>query len=87
MPLFKPLTMHVHQVITLGKDGDKIARLVQNSTEVTSLFTAVQKAKEFAKKGDIVLLSPACASLDMFKNFSDRGEQFIAAVAKVTEDN
>lgn len=83
-PLIEPLAAHVNQVITLGKDGDKIARLTQNTDKVTSLFTAVQKAKSMAKAGDIVLLSPACASLDMFKNFGDRGEQFMAAVAKVT---
>lgn len=84
-PLVEPFSAHVSQVITLGKDGDKIAKLAQSATKVTSLFTAVQKAKTMAKAGDIVLLSPACASLDMFKNFGDRGEQFIAAVAKVSE--
>ncbi len=84
-PLIEPLAAHVSQVVTLGKDGDKIAELVANASKVTSLFAAVQTAKASAKTGDIVLLSPACASLDMFKNFSDRGEQFIAAVAKVSE--
>jgi len=84
-PLNEPLADHVSQVITLGKDGDKIAELTQNSINVTSLFVAVQTAKAIAKPGDIVLLSPACASLDMFKNFSDRGEQFIAAVAEISE--
>ncbi|MDX2367319.1 MAG: UDP-N-acetylmuramoyl-L-alanine--D-glutamate ligase [Colwellia sp.] len=84
-PLIKPLVAHVNQVITLGKDGNKIAELAQSTNKVTSLLAAVQKAKAIAKTGDIVLLSPACASLDMFKNFVDRGEQFIAAVAKVTE--
>ncbi|MBL4900054.1 MAG: UDP-N-acetylmuramoyl-L-alanine--D-glutamate ligase [Colwellia sp.] len=84
-PLIKPLVAHVSQVITLGKDGDKIANLVQGANKVTNMFTAVQAAKTVAKTGDIVLLSPACASLDMFKSFSDRGEQFIVAIAQVTE--
>jgi UDP-N-acetylmuramoylalanine--D-glutamate ligase len=84
-PLVEPLAEHVSEVITLGKDSDKIASLAQGASKVTSLLSAVQTAKEMAKTGDIVLLSPACASLDMFKNFGDRGEQFIAAVAKVTE--
>ena len=83
-PLIEPFSTHVSQVITLGKDGDKIAELAQSDNKVTSLFTAVEKAKVMAKANDIVLLSPACASLDMFKNFGDRGEQFIAAVAKVS---
>ncbi len=83
-PLIEPLTAHVSQVITLGKDGDRIAQVAQRANKVTSLLTAVQKAKSIAKAGDIVLLSPACASLDMFKNFGDRGEQFIAAVEKVS---
>ncbi len=87
-PLIKPLSQHVSQVITLGKDGDKIAALVGdkgNTRKVISLIEAVQVAKETANTGDIVLLSPACASLDMFKNFSERGEQFITAVTQLTE--
>jgi len=87
-PLVEPLEQYVSQVITLGKDGDKIAALVgdtNNASKVTSLIEAVQVAKANAKAGDIVLLSPACASLDMFKNFSERGEQFITAVTQLSE--
>lgn len=89
-PIVKPLAEHVSQLITLGKDGDKIAKVAKGVTsikQVTSLVEAVQFAKANAKAGDIVLLSPACASLDMFKNFAERGEQFIAAVAQMAEAN
>jgi len=87
-PLIEPLSQYVSHVITLGKDGDGIARLVPNQTnvsKVTTLIEAVKMAKEHAKEGDIVLLSPACASIDMFKNFSDRGEQFMVAVTQLAE--
>ena len=79
-PLKALLTEHVSQLITLGKDGTEIASLVVNAIEVDSLVAAVQQAKNIAKAGDMVLLSPACASIDMFKNFMVRGEVFVAAV-------
>jgi UDP-N-acetylmuramoylalanine--D-glutamate ligase len=84
-PLAKALAQHVSQVITLGKDGNKIAKLAVGSSRTNSLNEAVQVAKANAQSGDIVLLSPACASLDMFKNFSDRGEQFVSAVTQLSE--
>jgi UDP-N-acetylmuramoylalanine--D-glutamate ligase len=74
------LKSDVSQVITLGKDGAEIAGLVSNAIEVNSLTEAVTQAKLQAKNGDMVLLSPACASIDMFKNFVARGEQFMTAV-------
>jgi UDP-N-acetylmuramoylalanine--D-glutamate ligase len=79
-PLKSLLNDDVSQVITLGKDGPELAGLVNSAIEVNSLNEAVQQAKKIAKAGDLVLLSPACASIDMFKNFTARGEQFIAAV-------
>lgn len=86
--LAKPLAQFVSHVITLGKDGNKIAEVVNEAikvSQVSSLTEAVQVAKARANKGDVVLLSPACASLDMFKNFIDRGEQFMAAVTQQRE--
>lgn len=79
-PLKSPLNSHISQLITLGKDGDKIANLVTGAIQVNSLIKAVEQAKAISKPGDMVLLSPACASIDMFKNYIVRGEEFIAAV-------
>ena len=76
-PLFNNAVSHL---ITLGKDGDEIAGLADDAIKVTSLAEAVLQAKKLAQPGDMVLLSPACASIDMFKNYMVRGEQFIAAV-------
>ena len=87
-PLTAPLAHFVSHLITFGKDGDKLAKLATNNTishTVTNLYEAVQLAQSQAIKGDVVLLSPACASVDMFKNFVDRGDQFISAVKSLTE--
>ncbi|MEJ2537459.1 MAG: hypothetical protein P8048_10495 [Calditrichia bacterium] len=46
------------------------------SSRVNSLAEAVNKAYQHARKGDIVLLSPACSSFDMFRDYEDRGEKF-----------
>ena len=76
---FQPLEQALQglsHLITLGKDGDKIAALYEGAIRVNSMFEAVKKARELAETGDIVLMSPACASLDMYKNFMARGEDF-----------
>ncbi|MDP5136047.1 UDP-N-acetylmuramoyl-L-alanine--D-glutamate ligase [Rheinheimera baltica] len=78
--LLPVLTRDVQTLITLGKDGPAIASLHQNSVQVKTLHDAVKQAAKIAQAGDMVLLSPACASLDMFTSYSDRGEQFVAAV-------
>jgi UDP-N-acetylmuramoylalanine--D-glutamate ligase len=69
----------VKAVLTIGKDAETIAAAYQGVAPVHSCGTldaAVRRARELAKAGDTVLLSPACASYDQFKNFEDRGDTF-----------
>ncbi|MDO9804604.1 UDP-N-acetylmuramoyl-L-alanine--D-glutamate ligase [Glaesserella parasuis] len=61
-----------------GKDGAELAALTQNSVLVETMTQAVAQIRLLLKSGDMVLLSPACASLDQFKNFGERGRQFVA---------
>lgn len=74
----------VKAIVCLGVDNTKIhealGKEVQLMVNTSSAKDAVQAAFHFADKGDVVLLSPACASFDLFKNFEDRGNQFIEAV-------
>ncbi|MGJ8692464.1 MAG: UDP-N-acetylmuramoyl-L-alanine--D-glutamate ligase [Thalassotalea sp.] len=74
------IKQHVFHTVTLGKDGGQIAALTSASSTVSTLADAVNLVKSQAKSGDIVLLSPACASIDMFKNYIERGLAFIDAV-------
>lgn len=70
-------------VILIGRDAPAIAAVLQGRTklvQVKTLFDAVQQAVELAEPGDRVLLSPACASFDMFANFEERGQAFVDAV-------
>jgi UDP-N-acetylmuramoylalanine--D-glutamate ligase len=70
-------------LVLIGRDAPIIAEAVKNNAEIdfaSSMQDAINKAFARAKSGDAVLLSPACASFDMFKNYEDRGEQFCAAV-------
>ena len=76
----------VKLLILIGKAADKMAKALGASTETVfakTLQDAVRRAEERAVSGDVVLLSPACASFDMFKDFEDRGRQFKEAVRKL----
>ena len=77
----------VKAIVCLGKDNSKIhaafEKMVPVIADTLSADEAVQKASELAVPGDVVLLSPCCASFDLFKNYEDRGEQFKAAVRKL----
>jgi UDP-N-acetylmuramoylalanine--D-glutamate ligase len=52
-------------------------------SDETILEPIIQRARDIAEPGDIVIMSPGCASFDMFKNFSDRGDQFIKLVEEL----
>ncbi len=74
----------VKAIVCMGVDNRKIHEAFGNDVglmvNTTSAKDAVQAAFHFANKGDVVLLSPACASFDLFKNYEDRGKQFKEAV-------
>lgn len=74
------LNQSVGLLITLGKDGDKIASLHPNNVKVQTIQDAVLVAAKHSQPGDIVMLSPACASLDMFASYQQRGDFFAQAV-------
>jgi UDP-N-acetylmuramoylalanine--D-glutamate ligase len=86
-PLKAPVAAHCRAVVLLGRDADLLAATFGDSVplvRVTTLEEAVQRAAEIAQRGDAVLLSPACASLDMFKNFEERGQLFARAVGDLS---
>ena len=76
----KPALAKVDHLVTLGKDGSQIAALKAGSIEVTTIQEAVSSSRKLANAGDMVLLSPACASIDMFNNYMQRGDMFIQAI-------
>ena len=81
-PLIEPLNNVVNHLILMGVDAKKIAQLPIHPPPyfVDDMSQAVTKANELIGQGDIVLLSPACASLDMYSSFEARGDAFIEAV-------
>ncbi|MGO0791219.1 UDP-N-acetylmuramoyl-L-alanine--D-glutamate ligase [Herbaspirillum seropedicae] len=86
-PLDLPVQKYARAVLLIGRDAPAIrAALADSGVELidcASLEAAVEKAGEIATAGDIVLLSPACASLDMFRNYAHRAEVFVDAVREL----
>ncbi|RLT91377.1 MAG: UDP-N-acetylmuramoyl-L-alanine--D-glutamate ligase [Ketobacter sp. GenoA1] len=82
-PLATAIEEKVDQVVVFGRDAQEIADAVAGAKPVEkmeNMKAAVEWIKGRAKVGDVVLFSPACASFDQFKNYEDRGHQFMTAV-------
>ena len=86
-PLAEAVARHARCVILIGRDADLIARALGASAvallRAASMQEAVALARAQAQAGDVVLLSPACASFDMFRNYPHRGEVFAACVRDI----
>jgi len=86
-PLAEPLSKYGRAVFLIGRDAGAIRTAVADTgielIDCTTLEEAVEKAADMAQGGDAVLLSPACASLDMFRNYAHRAEVFVDAVREV----
>lgn len=82
-PLYDLFREKVKLLVLIGKAAEKMEKALGTSTETMfakTLQAAVKLSASRASRGDVVLLSPACASFDMFKDFEDRGRQFKEAV-------
>ena len=84
--LAKTIIARARAVVLIGEDADKIEAAIASRVDVyrsISMVDAVNQAKDLAQSGDAVLLSPACASFDMFKSYEERGNQFMKAVLRM----
>ncbi len=88
-PLLAPVSQHARAVVLIGRDAPVIRQALEGSGVglhvADDLMQAVQRCSELAQPGDAVLLSPACASLDMFRHYEHRAEVFRAAVAELAD--
>lgn len=84
----EPYYGNVAHAYTMGESGHMFADLLRPHMDVDDsemLLTAVRRAARIAQPGDVVLLSPACASFDQFRDFEARGDAFVAAVSALQE--
>ncbi len=86
-PLCGPVSRHARAVVLIGKDAPAIETALASTgvplLRVETLEDATRKAASLAQTGDAVLLSPACASLDMFRNYAHRAEVFVSTVRDI----
>jgi UDP-N-acetylmuramoylalanine--D-glutamate ligase len=78
-PLAEPVARFCRGVVLIGRDADRLAGVIGDAVvceKAATMAEAVAAARRMAQAGDRVLLSPACASFDMFRDYQDRGDQF-----------
>ena len=90
-PLAIPVERHARAVALIGRDAAAIGRVLQDVAVPMQTFATLEDATRWcytqARAGDAVLLSPACASLDMFRNYAHRAEVFIGTVQAIANDH
>jgi UDP-N-acetylmuramoylalanine--D-glutamate ligase len=86
-PLLPAVKAHARAVVLIGRDAPALAAVLVDAdvplANATSMEEAVEASYALAHKGDAVLLSPACASFDMFRNYEHRGDVFAAAARAI----
>jgi len=89
-PLQTPITRYTRGVVLIGRDAPELREVLQDCgvpmADAATLPDAVVQASRMAQAGDAVLLSPACASLDMFRNYAHRAEVFVNAVQALADE-
>lgn len=90
-PLADAVRQYACSVVTIGRDGEKIGKALEAAGVPvagcgTDFELAVRKAWEAAQEGDAVLLSPACASWDMFKDYAERSALFVSVAKKIAQE-
>jgi UDP-N-acetylmuramoylalanine--D-glutamate ligase len=84
--LREPVAHHARAVVLIGRDAPRIEAALAGVVPVVrapDMPAAVRAARHLARPGDVVLLSPACASFDMFRNYEHRGQVYAEAVREV----
>jgi UDP-N-acetylmuramoylalanine--D-glutamate ligase len=86
-PLAAPISRYVRATLLIGRDAPALRAAIEPSGvpcfDLDDLPQAVRRASGLARSGDVVLLSPACASLDMFTNYAHRAQVFVDAVREI----
>ncbi|WP_370682629.1 UDP-N-acetylmuramoyl-L-alanine--D-glutamate ligase [Comamonas sp. GB3 AK4-5] len=89
-PLAAPVSRYVRAVVLIGRDAPQIRAALQGEgvplSDAASMEAAVQQAATLARSGDAVLMSPACASMDMFRDYGHRAEVFVQAVRALAHE-